>query len=280
MGASNTMNTLLILGHQRPGSFCHAIAKPRWKNLCAAGHEVVFHDLYAEGFDPILPDAEIPKDPNCRRPSPGIAAKWSRPMPTWSCIPNWWAMPPAILKGWLDRVFRQGVVYEFGPQGVIGKLKGKRAIVFTTSNTPREDELRLFGDPLENLWKTCVFGFCGLEDFYRRNFESIVMSTPQQRAGWLEEVRQIVRSAMRKQFTRSASGKRRISCPTSIAHGKEALDLFFEAFLELFFPQAHADIDWSQGGGQSLDKELQQIVRPRTFWNAAGTPRGRGNCSG
>ena len=107
--------------------------------------------------------------------------------------PNWWAMPPAILKGWLDRVFRQGVVYEFGPQGVIGKLKGKRAIVLTTSNTPREDELRLFGDPLENLWKTCIFGFCGLEDFYRRNFESIIMSTPEQRAGWLEEVRQIVR---------------------------------------------------------------------------------------
>ena len=37
------------------------------------------------------------------------------------------------------------------------------------------------------------FGFCGLEDFYRRNFESIIMSTPEQRAGWLEEVRAIVR---------------------------------------------------------------------------------------
>ena len=60
---------------------------------------------------------------------------------------------------------------------------------------------------------------------------------------------------------------------------KEALDLFFEAFLELFFPQAHADIDWSQGW-ESLDKELQQIVLAKTFWNAAGTPRGRGNCSG
>ena len=88
-------------------------------------------------------------------------------------------MPPAILKGWLDRVFRQGVTYEFGPQGVIGKLNGRRAIVFTTSNTPREDELRLFGDPLENLWKTCVFGFCGLENFCRRNFESIIRTSGQ-----------------------------------------------------------------------------------------------------
>ena len=70
------------------------------------------------------------------------------------------------------------MVYEFGPQGVLGQLKGKRAVVFTTSNTPRDDELRLFGDPLENLWKTCIFGFCGVDDFYRRNFESIIMSTP------------------------------------------------------------------------------------------------------
>ena len=40
---------------------------------------------------------------------------------------------------------------------------------------------------------------------------------------------------------------------------KEALDFFFEAFLELFFPQAHADIDWRRPY-RSLDKELQQIA--------------------
>ena len=187
------MKILIILGHQRPGSFCHAIAQTATQELRAAGHEVIYHDLYAEGFDPILPNAEIPREADL----PATIARHCREVLQADAYvvvhPNWWAMPPAILKGWLDRVFRQGVVYEFGPQGVVGKLKGKRAIVFTTSNTPREDELRLFGDPLENLWKTCVFGFCGVEDFYRRNFESIVMSTPQQRAGWLEEVRQIVR---------------------------------------------------------------------------------------
>ena len=90
-------------------------------------------------------------------------------------------MPPAILKGWLDRVLRQGVAYQFGPGGVEPLLAGRRAVVLTTSNTPRDDELRLFGDPLENLWKACVFHFCGVEDFFRRNFESIILSTPEQR---------------------------------------------------------------------------------------------------
>ena len=190
------MKILLILGHQRPGSFCHAIAETSREELCAAGHEVTYHDLYAEGFDPILAHAEIPKG----AAQPAMIARHCREVAEADAYvvvhPNWWAMPPAILKGWLDRVFRQGVAYEFGPQGVIGKLAGKRAVVFTTSNTPRDDELRLYGDPLENLWKTCVFGFCGLEDFTRRNFESIVMSTPPQRAGWLAEVRQIVRQRL------------------------------------------------------------------------------------
>ena len=92
--------------------------------------------------------------------------------------PNWWGQPPAVLKGWIDRVLRQGVAYEFGPEGVVAKLAGRRAVVFTTSNTPREEELRRFGDPLENLWQTCIFAFCGVETFVRRNFEPVILSTP------------------------------------------------------------------------------------------------------
>ncbi|MEI8372230.1 MAG: NAD(P)H-dependent oxidoreductase [Planctomycetota bacterium] len=190
------MKILLILGHQRPGSFCHAIAEAAREEFHAAGHEVTYHDLYAEGFDPILPNAEIAKEAELSETIARHCREVLEADAYGIVHPNWWGAPPAILKGWLDRVFRQGVVYEFGPQGVIGKLKGKRAIVFTTSNTPRADELRLFGDPLENFWKTCVFGFCGVEDFYRRNFESIIMSSPEQRAGWIEEVRQIVRQRM------------------------------------------------------------------------------------
>ena len=40
--------------------------------------------------------------------------------------------------------------------------------------------MRLFGDPLENLWTACIFNFCGVEKVARRNFESIVLSTPDQ----------------------------------------------------------------------------------------------------
>ncbi len=187
------MNVLVILGHQHPGSFCHAIAETAMEELRVAGHDVVFHDLYAERFDPILPHDEIPRDSSL---DPVVAQHCREVAAADGYLivhPNWWAMPPAILKGWIDRVWRQGVIYRFGPGGVESLVAGRKAVVFTTSNTPRDDELRLFGDPLENLWKACIFNFVGIHDFVRRNFESIIMSTLEQRKAWLEEVRRIVR---------------------------------------------------------------------------------------
>jgi NAD(P)H dehydrogenase (quinone) len=187
------MNIYVLIGHQRQGSFCHAIAAAAVEELKAAGHDVVYHDLYAEGFDPILPDEEIPKGSSLDP----IVAQHCREVTAADGYlvvhPNWWAMPLAILKGWIDRVWRQGVIYRFGPNGVESLVAGRRAVVFTTSNTPRDDELRLFGDPLENLWKVCIFQFVGINDFLRRNFESIIMSTPDQRQAWLDEVRTLVR---------------------------------------------------------------------------------------
>jgi len=187
------MHVLVIVGHQRQGSFCHAIADIARAQLCEAGHEVTYHDLYAEQFDPILPDSEILKG---TEKSPVVARHCGEVTAADGYLvvhPNWWAQPPAILKGWIDRVLCQGVAYEFGEGGaIVQHLAGKRAVVITTSNTPRGIELEVFGDPLENLWRTCIFGFCGVEDFYRRNFESIVMSTVEARRKWLDEVKEII----------------------------------------------------------------------------------------
>ena len=70
--------------------------------------------------------------------------------------PNWWGQPPAILKGWIDRVIRQGVAYEFEDdndgEGVpIGLLRAETAIVFNTSNTAKKRELNVFKDQLETI---------------------------------------------------------------------------------------------------------------------------------
>jgi putative NADPH-quinone reductase len=71
-------------------------------------------------------------------------------------------------------------------------LKAKAALVFNTSNTPEERELKVFGNPLETLWKNCIFGLCGVTTFYREMFGVIVTSTAEQREQWLARVRQVV----------------------------------------------------------------------------------------
>jgi len=60
--------------------------------------------------------------------------------------------------------------------------------VFNTSNTETEREKNIFGDPLEAIWKNCIFDLCGVRNFYRRMFNIIVVSSEEQRKEWLQEV--------------------------------------------------------------------------------------------
>jgi NAD(P)H dehydrogenase (quinone) len=191
------MKLSLILAHPDPGSFNHAIAGAAQQTLLRNGHTVFFHDLYGERFDPLLPACEIPRDAAV---PPEIARHCAEIAEVDGIIvvhPNWWGQPPAILKGWIDRVIRPGVAYEFldsdSGEGVPrGLLRARMALVFNTANTPSERERQVFGDPLEALWKNCVFGLCGVSDFQRRVFSLIVTSTAEQRAAWLKEVAETV----------------------------------------------------------------------------------------
>ena len=191
------MKISLILAHLRPGSFNHAIASTAARALLDAGHTVSVHDLYAEVFDPLLNFEEIPRDV----PLPEDVAQHCAEISTADGIvivhPDWWGMPPAILKGWIDRVLRPGVAYQFAESdsgdGIpAGLLKAQSALIFNTSNTPWQREIGVFGDPLERLWKDCIFVFCGVPVIQRRMFGVIVTSTDAQRKAWLEEVSRLV----------------------------------------------------------------------------------------
>ena len=192
------MRVLTILAHPQPGSFNHAIAKAALSALETGGHEIIFHDLYAERFDPLLRSEEIRKGAQIDE----ALARHCRDLAEAEGIivvhPNWWGMPPAILKGWVDRVVRPGVAYEFlegdSGEGVPrGLLRARKALVFNTTNTGAKREQEAFGDPLQTLWKNCIFGLCGVEDFRRKSYGVVVTSTEAERRAWLDDVRQRVR---------------------------------------------------------------------------------------
>lgn len=191
------MQVSVILAHPTSQSFNHAVAQAAVAELKQNGHQVSFHDLYAEEFDPILPAGEIPKEASVPQEVEMHCQEISSADGIIIVHPNWWGQPPAILKGWVDRVIRPGIAYQFadGDQGEgvpIGLLKAKVACVFNTSNTTPEREARVFGDPLETLWKNCVFGLCGVKTSYRETFSVVVTSTIEQRQEWLAKVREVV----------------------------------------------------------------------------------------
>lgn len=193
------MNILLVLAHPNPESFNHAIAEACNNILLKYGHKVIFHDLYKEKFDPIINIKEIPSEGKINKKIEQHCTQLANADGIIIIHPNWWGQPPAILKGWIDRVFRPGVAYKFlegdlGEGVPVGLLKAKTAIVLNTANTSAEREEKVFKDPLEILWKNCIFDLCGVERFYRKMFRIIVTSSFEQRKVWLEEVEQIIKN--------------------------------------------------------------------------------------
>ena len=197
------MKILVVLAHPDPGSLNHALADAAARAARLQGHAVTIVDLHAECFDPILTASEIPK---------------GAPLPPWlerHCVdlaaadgivvvhPNWWGQPPAILTGWIDRVIRPGVAYGFqegdSGEGVpVGLLRARTAVVLNTSNTPPEREREAFGDPLDAIWRRCVFELCGVKDVRRKTYSVVVTSTAEQRREWLADAAALVTDAFPK----------------------------------------------------------------------------------
>ena len=145
------MNDLIVFAHPEPKSFNGALFHTAVDTLTAAGHTVVTSDLYAMDFDPRSSRANFveQKDPDYFKPqleerhatqtqgfAPGLEAE-IRKLENADLVifqfPLWWFGLPAILKGWVDRVFAMGRAYGSGRIYDKGFFLGKRAMLsFTT----------------------------------------------------------------------------------------------------------------------------------------------------
>ena len=194
------MKILIILGHPDPDSLNHAIAHAVRDALANTGHDIMYHDLYAEGFAPLLDADEIPESGKINQQVKAYCDELCSADGIVIIHPNWWGQPPAIIKGWVDRVFRPGIAYRFeendAGEGIpIGLLNACAAVVINTSNTPTAREQAVFGDPLESIWRRCIFDLCGVTRFYRSTFAVVVTSTMDQRLAWIEEAKDLCRAA-------------------------------------------------------------------------------------
>lgn len=108
------MRALVIYCHPSPGSFNAAVRDVVCAKLREAGSEVRLRDLYAEGFQPILTQQELENYLDPERNAKPVA--WDAEALRWCdtlifVYPTWWYGPPAMLKGWLDRVMLPDVAF-------------------------------------------------------------------------------------------------------------------------------------------------------------------------
>ena len=192
---------LIVVANPNPDSLSHAMAQAARHLLDGQGYRIAWHDLYAEKFDPVQPTGE---QANVSSGDPLVeqhCSELARADLVFVFHPNWWGQPPAIMKGWIDRVFRLDTAYRY-PPGVTpdgvprGLLVARHAFVFNTSNTPLERERLLFGDPLDALWKRCVFGLCGVDAVTRRMVGPVSGSTAEQRTEWISDVLRAISDAI------------------------------------------------------------------------------------
>ena len=180
-----TMNVLVVYAHPEPTSFAAALKDRAVADLTAAGHRVEVADLYAEGFDPVAGPSDFTERAEEGRLhmqreqqhavrtatlAPDVRRELDRLERADLVVlvaPLWWFGLPAMLKGWVDRVFVFGRVYGNGLTFGTGPLRGKKAILALTTGGPQaaysEDGLHGPIDTLLHAVQHGVFRFTGME---------------------------------------------------------------------------------------------------------------------
>lgn len=119
------MNHLIVYAHPRKESFNHAIMETAVQGLQEKGHEVVVRDLYAMEFEPVISNSEI-------LGGIGEDIEQEQEYLKWADViifiyPIWWTGLPAIVKGYIERVFTYGFAYRYVNGEQMGLLKGKKS---------------------------------------------------------------------------------------------------------------------------------------------------------
>lgn len=160
------MNHLIVYSHPNPVSFCHSILETAVETLQSKGHEVVVRDLYTLGFDALLKGSDFVGFQSGKTPADIKAEqeKISSAGVITFIYPIWWTGMPAMMKGYIDRVFSLGFAYSVGEWGPVGLLTGKKAIIFNTTGAAKElyDESGMF-DAIKKTSDTGILNFCELQ---------------------------------------------------------------------------------------------------------------------
>ena len=161
------MNVLVVICHPRRESLTGALADAFVEGLAGAGYTAEIADLYAENFDPLVQPADEPdyEDPT-KAYSPEVQAEMARIERNDAIamfFPVWWWSVPAMLKGWIDRVWNHGWAY--GWEDEKASLPVGKTLMVALAGSPREDyEKRGFDKAMDVQLRIGITNYCGIAD--------------------------------------------------------------------------------------------------------------------
>jgi len=160
------MNCLLVYAHPLKDSLCQALVQHINSELEASGNQVILKDLYMQKFDPVLTEGERSSYYQSPYVPDGVLDDIKELQETDYLIlvfPTWWFGLPAILKGWIDRVFAPGHAYHHAPDLMAitpGLTRLKKVRVVTTLGSPWWADKFILRQPVKKSLKFGVVAAC------------------------------------------------------------------------------------------------------------------------
>lgn len=157
--------TLLIYAHPNKEGHCGSILRNVVKNLASKNVDYKVIDLYEVGYDPVLKPSEHYSSGH-KEVSEQNKNYQNDILNAENIIfiyPTWWQNVPAILKGFIDRVFIAGFAFIYKGKLPVGLLTGKKAVIFTTTGAPRIITKIFMKDTSTKVLAKYTLGFCGIK---------------------------------------------------------------------------------------------------------------------
>lgn len=157
------MKILTVVSHPRVNSLTFSVADRFLQGLADAGHETEMLDLHRSGFNPVLWEADEPDWSSDRKIySPEVEAEMER-MKKYDALayifPIWWFNLPAMLKGYIDRVWNNGFAYGSN------KLHHKQVLWLGLAAAPKElFEKRQYDKMLSQHLNIGIANYCGISN--------------------------------------------------------------------------------------------------------------------
>lgn len=188
------MRHLIIYTHPNENSLNHNLLNTVVETLHARNEEVVVRDLYAIGFDPVLSLNDMQGQ---RMGKVSADVKTEQEYISWAeqitfIYPIWWTGLPAVMKGYIDRVFSYGFAYRYDQGVQKGLLKGKTTIIINTHGKSHDEYEKMGMDKALTLTSdNGIFIYSGLEIIRHLLFDKADKASAEDLEIWKEQIKSL-----------------------------------------------------------------------------------------